>query len=149
MAGRKLSLSKPTIALAANTAKTVLQSKANSTPHKLLRLTLGFDGASPTDGGVLVELVRQTSAGTMSALTARLRDNGITYTPLLTAQHTATVEPTDSGEVIWSTYVQPQEGGSWPLSEIDDDLVKEATWLGVRCTAKAIVNVTPTLDVEE
>lgn len=155
MAGRKLSVSAKTVALAASTAKTCLQTKAVNTPHKLLRLMVGLQGTSPTDPPVLVELVRQTSAGTMSAVTPRLRDNGVTYTPNLVAQSNATAEPTDAGVVVWQTTLHPQESASWLLSDLEDDdedLVDVGSWLGVRLTPGAITGSntgTVQLDVEE
>lgn len=149
MAGRKLRLPKSGISVSAATAKTVLQIKAVNVPVRLLRVSIGQRGTSATDAPALLELVRQTSAGTMSALTPRLADNGITYTPNLVAQHTATAEPTDSGVIIWSTSLHPQEMTSLPFSEILDEIVDVGTWLGFRVTASANNTVDPELVVEE
>src|SRR4051812_36005515 len=85
------------IALSAATARTVLQLVA-ATNHRVKILSWGvyFDGISATAEPVQVRLLRQTTAGTMSALTPTKGDESITDTLLTTAQHTATIEPTNT-----------------------------------------------------
>lgn len=149
MARRKLALTKAGISLAAGVAKTVMQVKAINVPLVLASLSVGFQGTNNTDAAVLVELVRQTNGGTMTSLTPRLKDNGITYTPNMTAQHTATVEPTDSGVVLDSQTIHPQTSAKYPFSDNAETIVDAGTWLGIRLTAAANVTCVPSLEVEE
>ena len=141
MAAFDFSATTTEIALTAATAKTVLQIVAAAN-HRVRGKGWGvfFDGTSTTAEPVQVRLLRQTTAGTMSALTLTKRDDSIADTLLTTAQHTATAEPT-AGDVLEVVEVHPQQSYEkwWPMgSEI---IIGGGDRLGVECTAPAGVNV--------
>jgi hypothetical protein len=137
------------IALAAATAKTVLQLVAAANHRvKVLGFGVYFDGVSTTAEPVQVRMLRQTTAGTMTALTPVKRDDSITDTLLTTAQHTATVEPTAS-DVLEVAEVHPQTFlEKWyPLGA--EPIIGGGDRLGIECTAPATVNVRAQLIFEE
>ena len=96
---------------------------------------------------IKVDILRQTTAGTMSSLTPVKRGN-FTETLQTTAQHTATAEPT-AGDVLRSFYVHPQQGEVWEAPFDDPIDIPGGTRLGVRATASASVNALVALDLEE
>jgi hypothetical protein len=149
MAGIRVAATTAEVALTAATARTVLQVVAAAN-HRVLveQISVSFDGISPTAEPVIVELLRQTTAGTMSALTpVKLSDAG-SETIQTTAQHSATAEPT-AGDVLWRVEIHPQTGIEklFPLGQ--EMIVAGGGRLGVRCTAPAAVNVVAGLVVNE
>jgi hypothetical protein len=137
------------IALSAATAKTVIQLVA-ATNHRVKILSWGvyFDGVSPTAEPVQVRLLRQTTAGTMSALTPTKRDDSIADTLLTTAQHTATAEPT-AGDVLEVKEVHPQGGYEKIYPFAGEPIVGGSDRLGIEVTAPATVNCRAELVFEE
>lgn len=137
------------IALSAATAKTLVQVVA-ATNHrvKLLGWGIFFDGTSTTAEPVQVRVLRQTTAGTMSALTPTKRDDSIADTLLTTAQHTATVEPT-AGDVLEVIECHPQQGYQvwYPLGA--EVIIGGGDRLGVEATAPATVNARAVCYFEE
>lgn len=136
------------IALTAATARTVLQIAAPANHRvKVLRVGVFFDGASPTAEPVQIEIVRQNSAGTMSALTPKLLGTA-TEAIQTAAQHSATVEPT-AGDVVDAIEVHPQSGYeiAYPLGQ--EILIPGGGRLGIVCTAPAAVNVRTKIAFEE
>lgn len=137
------------IALSAATIKTVIQ-LVGATNHrvKLLGWSVAFDGISTTAEPAQVRLLRQTTAGTMSALTPTKRDDSIADTLLTTAQHTATVEPT-AGDLIEALEVHPQSGYQimYPLGA--EPIIGGGDRMGIDITAPAAVNVRATMIFEE
>lgn len=136
------------VALAAATAKTVLQVVAASNhPIKIKEWGVFFDGVSVTGEPVQVELLRQTTAGTMTSLTPVERSNhGVTLQT--SAQHTATAEPT-AGNILAKREVHPQGGYQEKFSIGDEIIIGSAGRLGIRCTAPAAVNVRAEIVFEE
>jgi hypothetical protein len=137
------------IALTAATAKTVIQLVAAAN-HRIKILSWGvyFDGTSTTAEPVQVRLLRQTTAGTMSALTPTKRDDSIADTLLTTAQHTATAEPT-AGDIIEVKEVHPQMGYEKIYPFGGEVIVGGGDRIGVECTAPAGVNVRAEIVFEE
>lgn len=137
------------IALSAATAKTVVQVVA-ATNHRVKILGWGvfFDGTSTTAEPVQVRLLRQTTAGTMSALTPTKRDDSIAETLLTTAQHTATAEPT-AGDLLEAVEVHPQQSFMimYPLGS--EPIIGGGDRVGIECTAPATVNVRAQVLFEE
>jgi len=136
------------VALTAATAKTVLQLVAPA--HQLLKVKgwgVFFDGVSVTAEPVQVRLLRQTDAGTMSALTP-VKRSAVTCTLQATAQHTATAEPT-AGDVLAAREVHPQGGYQEIFPAGDEIVIGEAGRLGIECTATANVNVRAEIVFEE
>jgi hypothetical protein len=137
------------IALTAATAKTVIQIVAPAN-HRLKILAWGvyFDGTSVTAEPVLARLLRQTTAGTMSALTPTKQDDSIADSLLTTAQHTATAEPTAS-DVLKRIEVHPQSGYEEQCPFSREYIVGGGDRVGVECTAPANVNVVAWIQFEE
>lgn len=136
------------VALTAATAKTVLQVKA-PTNHRVKILGWGvfFDGVSSTAEPVVVRLLRQTTTGTMSALTPG-QVVPVAESILTTAAHTATVEPT-AGTVIESLEVHPQQGYEKMYSQGQEPVIGGGGYVGIECTAPAGVNVIAKILFEE
>jgi hypothetical protein len=136
------------VALAGATAKTVIQIVAPA--NQRLRVKswgVSFDGTSETNAPVEVVLMRQSTAGTMSALTPVNKGVG-TETLQVTAQHTATAEPT-SGNILDAMEVHPQSGYEKVYVPGSEVLVPGGGRLGVVCTAPDAVNVRAKIEYEE
>lgn len=137
------------VALAAATAKTVVQIVAPSNHRvKILGWGVFFDGIAGTAAPVEVTLSRQSTAGTMSSLTPAKRDDSLAETLQVTAQHTATAEPT-TGDTVDSIEVHPQSGFEivYPLGQ--EVICGGGDRIGIVCTAPAIVNVRAKIIFEE
>lgn len=136
------------IALSAATAKTVLQVVAPANHRVVLKRWGVFcDGVSPTAEPVQVRLLRQTTAGTMSAATPRKMD-GYAETIQSTAQKTASAEPT-AGDVLAVLEVHPQQGYAEAFPYGDEPIIAGGGRVGIECTAPAGVNVRAQLICEE
>lgn len=137
------------VALTAATAKTVLQLVAAANHRvKILGWSASFDGISPTAEPVQVRMLRQTTAGTMTALTPTKRDDSIADTLLTTAQHTATVEPT-AGDLLEGLEVHPQSGYQIMYPFGTEPIIGGGDRVGWELTAPANVNVRMTAIFEE
>lgn len=136
------------IALAAATAKTVLQLVAAANhPVAVKGFGVSFDGTSATAEPVQVDILRQTTAGTMSAATP-VEETNTGTTLQTTAQKTATAEPT-AGNVLRRYEVHPQAGILEKFTIEDELILAGGGRLGIRCTAPANVNVTAHISFEE
>lgn len=136
------------VALAAATPKTVLQiAAAVNHKVKLLRWGVYFDGILPTAEPVQVRLLRQTTAGTMSALTpAKLgTDSEAVQTG---AQHSATSEPS-AGDVLDMAEVHPQSGYEVIFPAGQEVKIPGGGRIGIECNAPAGVNVRAKMIFEE
>lgn len=126
------------------TIKTLLQLVAAANHAvKIDEISISFNGASNIAVPILVEVIVQTSAGTMSALTLRKDPSDWGETIQTTGLHTATAEPTDSGAVLLSEHVHPQQGWTWQAPfgrEIKIAAAGAAGRLGIRVTAAASVS---------
>jgi len=127
------------VALAAATAKTVIQLVAPAN-HRVRVLGWGifFDGVNTAGEPVQVRVMRQTTAGTMSALTP-VQVQPVSETIQSTAQHTATAEPT-AGDVIDMIECHPQQGYEVKFPMGQEIIIAGSGRLGIECTAPAIVN---------
>lgn len=126
-------------------AKTVLQLVAPTNQRlRVTRLLLGLHGTSATAEPVLVELVRQSTAGTSTAVTPVARNALGTETVQATAVKDCAAEPTTVG-VVYRTSLHPQASLELPL----DLVVAGGTRLGLRLTAAATVNADATFEFEE
>lgn len=125
------------VAAASAAAKTLVQVATTSTKRILVKSwEVSFDGADSTKTPCLVELLRQTTAGTASALTPVKNDQG-SETVISSAQQTFTVEPT-AGDILHSVYLSPAGGifsYQFPLG--DEPVVGVSGWIGVRVTTVA------------
>lgn len=137
------------VALSAATPKTVLQIVSGTNQRvKVQGWSVFFDGTNVSAEPIVVELLRQTDAGTMSALTLVKLDGGLTTTLRSTGQHTATAEPT-AGNVIERKDIHPQAGYEkiYPLGQ--EPIIQASGRMGIRCTAPAGVNVVAEMTCEE
>src|SRR5262249_36787477 len=75
-------------------------------------VSISFQGTSNSASPIRVRVLRQTTTGTMSALTPVKDPDDTDETLQTTAQHTATAEPTAS-DVLIEEYVHPQAGYTW------------------------------------
>jgi hypothetical protein len=130
-------------------AKTLLQVVAPANQRLLIHeLSVSFKGNAPTADPVLVRVLRQTTAGTMTALTP------VKLTPgsealQSTAQHSATAEPT-AGDVLLSEEVHPQGGGFlWQAPFGQALVIPGGGRLGVEVTAGASVSAVARVRGEE
>lgn len=138
------------VALVAATTKTVLQIVA-PTNHRVAVKGWGvfFDGTSVSAEPVQVELLYQTTAGTMSANTPKRTDGGLSETLQTTAQDNASAEPT-AGDVVDVAQVHPQQGyEKMFVFGYNEVVLGGGDRLGIRCTAPAGVNVRAKILFEE
>lgn len=128
------------IALSANATKTVVQVAAPTNQRvKVLGWGIFFDGTSVTAEPVTVELLRQTTAGTMTSLTLTKHDPDMAETIQATAAHTATAEPT-AGDIVDVIQVHPQGGYDvkYPLG--DEKIIDGGGRMGLRVITPTGVN---------
>lgn len=137
------------IAAAVGTFKTILQLVA---PAGIIlavqEILLSFDGISNTAEPVQWEILRQTTAGTMTARSPlKIKD---TSTALqATGQENATVEPT-AGDILKAGHIHPQAGALYPLPLPDGEVeLPGGGRLGLRINAPAAVNCRATIGGEE
>lgn len=142
------------VALTGGTARTVLQI-ANAANHraKVLSFSVGFDGTSGTAEPVLVEVLRQSTAGTMSSLTGLKINSDDGEAIQTTSQHSATGADPTAGDVIFKKEVHPQ-GGYEKVFPFGQEIplggaTAAATRLAIKCTAPANVNVVAEFHIEE
>lgn len=140
------------IAIGVATAKTVLQLVTPANIGVAVRgLAVSFDGTSGSAEPGSVELIIQTTAGTMTAATTQHDDRRATgLTIQSSGQKTATVEPTTS-LILRDWHVHPQTGVEfrWWL---DEEIVlggAAAQRIGVVVTMPAAVNCRARLFCEE
>lgn len=130
-------------------AKTLVQLIAAANHAIVLtKFHCGFHGTSNTAEPILVQIVRQSDAGTMSSLTPVKADDSVADTLDTTAQHTATVEPT-TGDVLHSVTVHPQTGYTECSGELTELICGAGDRIALRVTAAADVNADVTLHFEE
>jgi len=136
------------IALAAATAKTLIQLVAAS--NRMVKVTgwaVFFDGTSATAEPVQIEVMRQTSAGTMSSLTP-VKTGAYSDTLQTSAQHSASSEPSAS-DVVAIAECHPQAGYEKVLPPDQYIWMAGGTRLGIKVTAPAIVNARAVIYFEE
>jgi len=129
-------------ALAAATVETLVQVTAPATRRlELVRWGVSFDGVTASNTPVLVDLLRQTTAGTAAAFTPLKLDEADPAS-LASAQNAFTVEPT-AGDILESYYLTPA-GGLFVMQYDPSErpVVAASGRLGIRANATAIVNAT-------
>lgn len=130
------------VSLAAATAKTLAQIITTTNQRAFLcGWGISFNGTDATKEPILVDVLRQTTAGTSSSLTVVEAQPG-GAAPVTTALQTFTVEPT-AGDILWSAYFTPVGGGTDVMLYPGDEFVLEAsTRIGIRVTTGAAVTCT-------
>jgi hypothetical protein len=153
MSGVLLKANSGEVSLTAATAKTALQIVAASNHRvKVTGFAIFFKGTSATDTPVKYRILRQTTAGTMTAGTAGTHlsknNDADDETVQTTVQHTATAEPT-AGDVLEFGEIHPQTGARWfyPLGQ--EIIIKGGGRVGVELTAAQGQTVVVTADLDE
>ncbi len=128
------------VALVASTPLTVLQGVAATNTRALIKsLDISSNGITPTDPGILIDILVQSSAGTMSALTPVKTTSSDSETLQTTAQKTATGEPA-AGTILRSFYYNEQ---TWVPIFFDPPLpIVGGTRIGVRATPGTLTAAT-------
>lgn len=118
-------------------AKTLLQVVMGSANRgKVIAFEVSFDGADSTKTPILVELIRQTTAGTSSALTL-VKNDEASMAAIGTALQTFTAEPTP-GDILASTELSPAGGiYSYQFPMDDNPVIAASGRLGIRVTTVA------------
>lgn len=127
------------VALSANVAKTVLQVIAPAN-HRVKILGWGafFDGVSATNTPVRIRLQRQTTAGTMSALTPT-KTASRAESLLVIAQFNATAEPSNS-DIIEQATCHPQQGYEVKFAPGQELIIEGGGRVGIEILAVNAVN---------
>lgn len=137
------------VALSAGANKTLVQILAGSAkPLRIVEVGVSFDGVTGTAVPVTVDLMRQTTSGTASALTI-VQENPQTEAPAATARNAFSAEPT-AGDILRTWYVTPA-GGLWvmqfPLGR--EPVVGVSGRIALRVNAPATVNAAGYLTFDE
>ena len=149
MAGRTLIAQISEQALAAGVLETLLQILAPTNIRlKIKSWGVFFDGIVVTEAPVQVELLRQTGAGTSSALTLVSLESAYAEIIQSSALQSFTAEPT-AGSILASKEVHPQ-GGYEIIRPLGDEIpVPGAGRVGIRATAPSAVNARAFIEFEE
>lgn len=135
-------------ALTAATVKTVLQVDTPTNQRaKLLQWGVYFDGTSATAEPVVVQLCLQNAAITGTACTEQ-ENHPADETIQTIGLYNATVEPT-TNTLIKSVNVHPQSGYESQSPFGQEYIIAGNSFLGIRCTAPAGVNVHAWMLLEE
>jgi hypothetical protein len=130
-------------------AKTILQILAASNHAVWVNeIHISFQGTSNTASPILVEVLRQTTAGTMSSGSIFKDPDDSAETLQTSCTKNASAEPTAS-DILYQWYVHPQTGFSWQAAFGQSIKVGGGDRLGVRVTAAADVNSVVALLGEE
>jgi len=114
----------------------------------IIEVGISFHGENNTHEPITVDLLRQSTAGTMSALTPVKADDSQGDTLDTTAQHTATVEPTP-GEVLRVWAVHPQTGFVWQRHDLAEIRLGAGDRVGLRVHAAVTVKADAYICFEE
>lgn len=129
--------------------KTLLQIEAAANHRvKVREISVSFKGTTNSDAPIKVDVLRQTTAGTLSSLTLVKDSPGDDETLQTAATHTATAEPT-AGDILMSEEVHPQTGFVWQAPFGGEMIVPGGTRLGIRATAGVSVSAVARLVGEE
>lgn len=101
---------------------------------KVKEISVSFKDTVNTDAPINVAVLRQTTAGTMSALTLQKLNESDAETLQSTAQYLATSEPTGTSEVLGEE-VHPQGGYTWQAPFGGEIIVEGGHRLGIAVTA--------------
>lgn len=136
--------------IASGTAlKTLLQVVAAANQRlAVTEISLSCKGTVSNAVPIKMEILRQTTAGTMSSLTPVKRNDSDDETLQVTAQHTATAEPT-AGDVLKTEELHPQTGWTWMTAPGEEILVGGGDRLGIRVTAAVTVDIVARIEGEE
>ena len=136
------------VALVAATAKTTVQIQAVTNHRvKVTGWAVYFDGITSTAVPARARLVRQTTAGTMTALTL-VKTASRPEALLTTGTFNASVEPT-LGDVVDLALIHPQQGYEVKFTPGQEIVVGGGERIGIEVNAPAVVNVISKIFFEE
>lgn len=122
------------VTLTGGVAQTVLQLVTGSTRRaKILEIGASFASVTATDVAGLVELRKQTTAGTSSSFTPYPNDSA-DPAAIQTALNTFTVEPTDGSAAFMPPMLLTPIGGLLVYTITDDIVIPVSTRVGLRLT---------------
>lgn len=125
------------VSITASTAKTLVQVvPGTNTPVRVIEVGVSFTSTTSTDVPVQIDMLRQSTAGTSSALTLVADQESNSKTAVATALQTFTAEPT-AGNVLRSWQVTPIGGLfviQFPLGREPDALTNR---IGLKVTPGA------------
>lgn len=130
-------------------AKTLIQLEAD-TGHNCAVTGWGisFNGTTANDDRIKVDLIYQTTSGTMSGATPNKRDPSDANTLSATGLKNASGEPV-TDYVLRSYYVDPEWGYTEFLQTASEIQVPAGSRFGIRVTAGADVSALPWMDFTE
>lgn len=139
--------------LSAATAKTLLQAASPADKRLWVHsFSVSFNSVTSSDAPVVVDLMRQTTAGTGTSVTpVPLDGNAPASTSTCLRSHT--VEPS-SGDILWSGYVTPVGGlFVYTFSPGEEPIVDESGGfqprIALRATSPSAVSVIASLTFAE
>ncbi len=109
---------------------------------------ISFNGSTPNDARILVELVYYTDDGTMTAIAAKKRNPSDNETLQTAGAFNATVEPAEDA-ILHQYYVDPEWGYTELLDDENEIVVPGGAFFGIRTTAGADVSCTPFINYSE
>ena len=149
MAGLKVHFPSGEVVLTAAAIKTVLQVVAVANHRTIVKgFSVHGKGVVSTDTPMRVRLVRQTTAGTMSAGVLVKNDTSDSEVIQTTGQINATIEPTVT-DIIDTFEVHPQTGLIYMLPPGDEIQIPGGTRLGFDVLAAQGQTVTVKVFLEE
>ena len=149
MAGVRFHAPSAEVSLSAGVAKTVLQIVATANHRSVIRsFSVHGKGIVSTDTPMRVRVLRQTTAGTMSAGTVVKNDDSDSETLQTSSQINASAEPT-AGDVIDVFEVHPQTGLIVMLPPGDEIQVRGGQRVGFEVLATQAQTVTIKVGGEE
>jgi hypothetical protein len=129
--------------------KTLLQVKAASNHGiKINEWGISFNGTSNTATPILVQVMRQTTTGTMTAITVVKDPDDTDETLQVTASKDASAEPAAS-DVLWQGRIHPQNGFVWQAPYGKEIKIGGADYLAIVVTAGASVTADAYMRGEE
>lgn len=142
--------SKAAISTGTGGIKTLIQIVAPANQRlEVQEIGIGFHGTNNTAEPILVQLIYQSTAGTMSALTLVLDDPDLQETIQSTAQYNASAEPT-SGNVARQWTVHPQNLWAFAWNPGRGPKVKGGTRIAIAVSNNGTaINCDPYIKFEE
>lgn len=133
--------------------KTLLQVVAAANHAVLIdEISVSFQGTSNTASPVRVDVLRQTTAGTMTAggtnSSIKFDPDDVDETIQTTINDTATAEPSAS-DILFTWFVHPQTGLDWQAPFGKSIKIGGGDRLGLRVTAAADVQAVVRINGEE
>lgn len=143
MAGTRFKIRTEPIATGTS-VKTLLQVIAASNQAAMIEeWSISFNGVTNTQTPIRVDVLKQTTAGTMTAggtnSTIKKDPSDAGESLQTTIQDTATAEPT-AGDILMTEYVHPQLGYTWQAPHGGRIKIGGGQRLGFRVTADVSVN---------